>query len=55
MSIDKHPEKKNKIKIEKRTNETREQSWLKENKEAVDKHNEHIEKYGCFFDEYRRF
>jgi len=55
MSIDKHPEKKNKIKIEKRTNETREQSWLKENKEAIEKQNERMEREGSFSDEYRRF
>ena len=39
-------------KIEK---EKKEQVWLKENKEAIDKHNERIQKYGCFSDEHRRF
>ena len=33
----------------------KEQEWLKENKDAIDKHNERIEKYGCFSDAYRRF
>jgi len=33
----------------------KEQQWLKENKEAIDKQNERIEKHGCFSDEHRRF
>ncbi|SFV62392.1 CcdB antidote CcdA [hydrothermal vent metagenome] len=32
-----------------------EQRWLEENKEAIDKQNERIEKYGCFSDGIRRF
>ena len=36
-------------------NHAKEQEWLKENKEAIDKQNERIEKEGAFSDEYRRF
>jgi len=30
-------------------------NWLKENREAIDKQNERLQKYGCFSDEHRRF
>jgi len=33
----------------------KEQEWLKENKEAIEKQNERIEREGSFFDAYRRF
>jgi len=33
----------------------KEEEWLEENKEAIDKQNERIEKYGSFSDKYRRF
>ena len=33
----------------------KEKIWLKENKEAIDKQNERVEKHGCFSDEHRRF
>ena len=32
-----------------------EQQWLEENREAIDKQNERIEKYGSFSDGIRRF
>ena len=32
-----------------------EQQWLEENREAIEKQNERIEKYGCFSDGIRRF
>jgi len=35
--------------------EKKEQVWLKENREAIDKQNERLQKYGCFSDEHRRF
>ena len=33
----------------------KEQEWLKENKEAIEKQNERIKKEGSFSDEHRRF
>ena len=33
----------------------REEEWLKENAEAIEKQNERIEQYGCFSDGIRRF
>jgi len=35
--------------------ERREKEWLNENKVAIDKQNERMNKYGSFSDEYRRF
>jgi len=32
-----------------------EERWLEENREAIEKQNERIEKYGCFSDGIRRF
>jgi len=33
----------------------KEQEWLEENKEAIEKQNERMKKRGLFGDEYRRF
>ena len=33
----------------------KEKEWLEEDKEAIDKQNERIKKYGCFSDGIRRF
>jgi len=48
-------EKEHNSKSEQISIEKKEQEWLKENKEAIEKHNERIEKYGCFSDDLRRF
>ena len=56
MSLDKkYSEKEINNIIEKVTHTKQEQEWLKENKEAIDKQNERIKKYGSFSDAYRRF
>jgi post-segregation antitoxin (ccd killing protein) len=57
MKLNKHSEKENNIKQTTHTDniKQREKVWFKENKEAIDKQNERIKKYGCFSDEHRRF
>lgn len=62
MRLDKDSEKKNDIEHNTNTYNARhtihnklEQEWLKENKEAIEKQNERMEKEGVFSDEYRRF
>ncbi len=42
-------------KTEQIINNKREQEWLEENKEAIEKQNERMEKEGSFSDEHRRF
>jgi post-segregation antitoxin (ccd killing protein) len=41
--------------IDNSINEKREQEWLEENKEAIEKQNERMEREGSFSDEHRRF
>jgi len=50
-------EKKSDIerKTKRRTNKQKKQEWLQENKEAIEKQNERIEREGSFSDVYRRF
>ncbi len=55
MKLDKYLEKENNTKIRKIMNDKREQEWLIENKEAIKKQNERIEREGSFSDEHRRF
>ena len=65
MSLDKCIEKKSMQKSFKRIdslmnddqviNTKREEEWLKENKEAIEKQNERMKKRGLFGDAYRRF
>jgi len=58
MTRDKFQEKKTNVidtKTRQSINNKKEQEWLKENKEAIYKQNERIEKEGLFSDGYRRF
>jgi post-segregation antitoxin (ccd killing protein) len=62
MRLDKYSKKEsnrnhtsNASKLKHIVNAKREQEWLKENKEAIDKQNERMEREGSFSDVYRRF
>ena len=48
-------DKINSIKTKQILKDKREQAWLKENKEAIDKQNERMEREGSFSDEHRKF
>ncbi|PTB88175.1 hypothetical protein C9925_00020 [cyanobacterium G8-9] len=61
MKLEQYSEKKTNIQYDKNmkivqvANDTREEEWLKENKEAIDKQNERMKREGSFSDEHRRF